>query len=324
MRDVARFLPLALCSLAASGCFPEYSVADGGGGGTGGAPNPVPMIHMDTQGVDFPAHFFLEPNEHEALVHFTHDFEIDEVEVSVERFNVWWEGERNTPCQQCPLDEGGPYAQMKWHDNWDTLAGLDQLEWHDDPPPPGKCSGPVPYPDEPPHKTTWQLVNETDAPGALPMTCVSWPQAAAYCASQGKRLPTLAEWLWARFRLASGWTFPWGNTPPTDCGQVTYSGDPPRCGFPKPGGETADETIDGVKDMIGSVYEWTWDAEWPGYDGGENYSGPDDPDLSTGHFRAGGSYINDANDQHLVNQIDVWMPGDHFNDAGFRCARTVK
>lgn len=51
--------------------------------------------------------------------------------------------------------------------------------------------------------------------GALPLGDVTASGAAAFCAAQGKRLPTLVEWFWAAGGGAEDRKYPWGNGAPT-------------------------------------------------------------------------------------------------------------
>ena len=48
-----------------------------------------------------------------------------------------------------------------------------------------------------------------------PVDNVSWDDGAAFCAWEGKRLPTEAEWEHACRGIAEGQKYPWGNTAPT-------------------------------------------------------------------------------------------------------------
>ena len=103
-----------------------------------------------------------------------------------------------------------------------------------------------------------------------PITGVSWYDAAAYCRTHGKHLPTEAEWEKAA-RGTDGRLYSWGNEPIT-CARAVYMDDSGRsCGTPKTLGSHPETGrplevgsrpagIYGLYDMIGNAFEWT--ADW--------------------------------------------------------------
>ncbi|WP_437581523.1 formylglycine-generating enzyme family protein [Sorangium sp. So ce887] len=92
-----------------------------------------------------------------------------------------------------------------------------------------------------------------------PMVCVDFPQAEAYCAAQGKRLPRDGEWEWAARGGEEARPYPWGGEAPKD--QLCWSGGgtvrKTACDV---GSFPAGESPQGIQDLAGNVFEWTTSA----------------------------------------------------------------
>jgi len=100
--------------------------------------------------------------------------------------------------------------------------------------------------------------------GAHPANCVTWEQAAAFCAWIGRRLPREQEWEKAA-RGPKARIYPWGNEVP-DCSIAVMSeagtDDESAWGCSKGvtapvGSRPAGASPYGALDMAGNVWEWT-------------------------------------------------------------------
>jgi formylglycine-generating enzyme required for sulfatase activity len=129
----------------------------------------------------------------------------------------------------------------------------------------------------------------------LPMNCVDWSEADAYCHAQGKRLPTEEEWELAA-RGTDGRRYPSGNDAP---GHVCFN---QACAV---GSFADDVSAMGVYDMAGSVNEWTAS----GFSG--DYARPRSNDR---RVVRGGSSLRAAQRQGAP-------PTERDPFLGFRCAR---
>lgn len=132
----------------------------------------------------------------------------------------------------------------------------------------------------------------------MPATRVSYREAADYCRSVGKRLPTDAEWLSACLG-DSGSLYGYGNSfdqTRIHAGRPWYAG-PAIVG-------TGGETSDGATGMAGNVWEWT--NGW--YDRAE-----------TRRSILGGAWP-DGSDRARCTAADWQMPDRRSAYVGFRCA----
>ena len=149
-----------------------------------------------------------------------------------------------------------------------------------------------------------------------PVQGVIWPNAAAYCAWVGRRLPTEAEW-----EKAAGGTdgrrYPWGNTPP-DGLQVNINfhvGDAAAVGT-----HPDDVSPYGVLDMGGNVLEWV--ADW--YERGHDAAAipnPTGPVTGIQKVLRGGSWNAHPDNARTTNRFYAFPYRNDFDS--FRCAMSV-
>jgi cysteine-rich repeat protein len=172
-----------------------------------------------------------------------------------------------------------------------------------------------------------------DAPGTndfLPINCVDWYEAFAFCAWDGGRLPTDLEWQYALKGGSDNRTYPWGNSPVpsnakdsteayADYNCLAYSttacqfGDILRVGS-RPSGVGKF----GQMDLGGSMYEWNLDL----------YVDPlpatcdNCANLSTGDVRVehGGAWNASGNRMTATFRV-ADDPSSRSETQGFRCAR---
>ncbi len=158
----------------------------------------------------------------------------------------------------------------------------------------------------------WSGTDFSMAEAARPVTFVTWPAARAFCAWEGKRLPTEAEWEWAARGGLNDPEFPWGDATP-DAMRANWSGTKL--------GRTSDVRAfpaNGYRlyDMAGNAWQLL-ESRWA--PGAPADSADDAPSVR--HVIHGGSF-----EGGVVNLRVRWRDSHPSGGAGphvgFRCART--
>jgi formylglycine-generating enzyme required for sulfatase activity len=231
------------------------------------------------------------------------DFRLDTYEISVGRFRQFfaaYPGSRPAPGSGAnpnnPDDTG-------WDPAWDTSLPADQAALDADVQTCGATLG------------TW-----TAGSDSLPMNCITWFEAYAFCIWDGGRLPTEAEWNYAAAGGDQQRHYPWSNpfdSEDIDDSLAVYEPSPTAAvvGSRSPQGDARW----GQADMAGNVWEWAQD--W--YRGGgypdHCINCADLTDYSIRVIRGGDFYTGPIN--LLTSERLYHAPGQPDFGVGARCAR---
>lgn len=230
-------------------------------------------------------------------------FRLDTYLVTVGRFRAFVEAGQGT--RAAPPEAGtGAHARIAgsgWDPAWnDSLVEAGGL------PTALACGG-----------ETW-----TDAAGDnenLPINCVSWFEAFAFCAWDGGFVPTEAEWNYAAAGGDEQRVYPW-SSPPTsaaiDDGDAVYCGN--TCALQPVGSRSpAGDGRWGQADLAGGV--WEWNLDWM-----QDYAEPCDDCavVGAGTYRIarGGGFKSLPEVLRVAER--VWgTPSERDSFFGVRCAR---
>lgn len=157
-----------------------------------------------------------------------------------------------------------------------------------------------------------------------PIIGLTWERCRNYCAWQGKRLPTEAEWE----RAAAGTeqrTYPWGEALPEFL-RANYG----RCCFidrglalHEVGSLTSGKTPDGLFDMAGNIAEWVFDWYDPHYYNVSPFKNPQGPPTGKYHTVRGGAWNSRSDYMRNARRYGDNDSKD-FYGIGCRCAKSEK
>ena len=160
----------------------------------------------------------------------------------------------------------------------------------------------------------------------LPINCVNWWEAYAFCIWDSGFLPSEAEWAYAASGGSEQRAYPWGEAAPGEGNEYAIYG----CHYPD--GDTCAGTSNiapvgtassgaalwGQLDLAGNLYEWSLDAWSP------SYVTPciDCANLPVSSTRVvrGGAFDNPAAALLATNRTEGAEAG-RYDGQGFRCAR---
>ncbi|HEY4014593.1 MAG TPA: formylglycine-generating enzyme family protein [Polyangiaceae bacterium] len=150
----------------------------------------------------------------------------------------------------------------------------------------------------------------------LPVSCVHWRDADAYCRFAGKRLPSEREWEYAA-RGPFPTPFPWGLLASCVNGATLLNDQTAHSCVSRPwrvGTHPGGASTYGVQDMSGNVEEWTvdWYVESLG-------PGPA-PRSGAAHVLRGGGWLSPPSMSRTTSR-DWGSALEAGPNVGFRCAR---
>jgi len=162
----------------------------------------------------------------------------------------------------------------------------------------GKCGAPISRGD-----CNWGQAGRE----AHPVNCVDWNQATMFCGWAGGRLPTEEEWE-AEASAGGKRHYPWGEEE-VNCERAIWRQEVPGCrkdGTWPVCSKPAGNSVSGLCDMSGNVWEWTSSSE------------------GSARVLRGGSWLDDNPVKLRASYRYRGDPAYRGGGYGFRCGRSAK
>ncbi len=160
--------------------------------------------------------------------------------------------------------------------------------------------------------------------GNVPINCVTYEHARAFCDHVGGRLPTEAEWEFAARGRGKLQPYPWGDEPPS-CDRVAMSGGDDACANKKQKGPApvcshpSGNTTQGLCDMGGNVCEWV--SDWYSRAYTTYTDNPLGPDTGKSKVIRGGDWRTGTHRYFASTYRRKVYPTHHWDWIGIRCAK---
>ncbi|HEX3483393.1 MAG TPA: formylglycine-generating enzyme family protein [Kofleriaceae bacterium] len=240
-------------------------------------------------------------------------FRLDKYDVTVGRFRAFVMAGQGTQSNP-PSPGGGAHAQIPgsgWDASWNASLVADKATLVSA----MQCDSQL---------STWDAA--AGSHDTLPINCITWYEAMAFCAWDGGYLPTEAEWNDAATGGGDSQgqrAYPWGNQVPDDT-RANYhcrgDGDTQTCkaGDILPvGSKSAGDGRWGQSDLAANMSNWLLDYYAP-------YNSPcsDCAEITSGtnRIQRGGSFGDDVTGIRTAYR-NAAVPTTRYYFIGFRCAR---